>query len=200
MAAVTIESSYPGIDSVTIDNEAAAELATRHLINLGHTRIGLATGLQSTLQYEIPGRRTCGYRRALEVANIDYRPELVQDGSFAFDGGAEAMKLLYLVHEPPTALFAMSDEMAIGALKTLRDLNLAVPADFSVIGFDDHDVAQYMDLTTIRQPVSQYGILGAQALVERLESPVALPPRNIVCQPELIVRGTTGPAPARRSQ
>jgi LacI family repressor for deo operon, udp, cdd, tsx, nupC, and nupG len=181
MALVTVESRRPEFDSVTIDNAAAAELATRHLINLGHRRIGFISGMESTLaanqivksahpqtgyfseveaalRYTVPSERLEGYRRALTAAKIEFRPELVVNGNFSFEGGAEAMKLLYSVINPPTAVCAISDEMAIGALKTLRDLNLRVPADVSVIGFDDHDAARYVDLTTMRQPVYQFGI------------------------------------------
>ena len=198
LPALTLESTCSGSDSVMIDNVAAAELATRHLINLGHRRIGAITGSRTALEFHIPGRRIEGYRQALDAAGIEIRPELIQRGNFSFEGGAEAMKLLYSVENPPTAVFAISDEMAIGALKTVRDHNLRVPEDVSIIGFDDHDVSPFVDLTTIRQPVSHYGTLAAQMLVERLESDQIIEIRHVLCQPELILRATTGPAPTHR--
>ncbi len=198
LPALTLESTNSGSDSIVIDNVAAAELATRHLINLGHRRIGAITGSRTALEFHIPGQRIQGYLQALDAAGIEIRPELIQRGNFSFEGGAEAMKVLYSVENPPTAVFAISDEMAIGALKTIRDHNLRVPEDVSIIGFDDHDVSAYVDLTTIRQPVSHFGTLAAQMLVERLESDKPIEIRHVVCQPELILRATTGPAPTNR--
>jgi len=112
-------------------------------------------------------------------------------------GGAEAMAQLLSVDRPPTAVFAESDEMAIGALKTVRDAGLRVPGDVSIIGFDDHDMAAYTDLTTIAQPAMQQGETAATLLLDLMRDD---PDRSgaddvtsVVMPTRLVVRSTTGP-------
>jgi DNA-binding LacI/PurR family transcriptional regulator len=191
--AVTLETSTVQFPSIMIDNVAAAELATRHLINLGHHRIGLVLGsMNVTRQDFIPTARHKGYRTALKQAGIKYDSKLELSGNDVYEGGAEAMKQFFSLHEPPTAVFAASDEMAIGVLKTLRDLKLRVPEDVSVIGFDDNDIAAYADLTTIRQPVSSYGELAAEQMIACLKGECHKARRVLAF--ELIIRSTTGPA------
>ena len=190
----TVETQTANISSVMVDNVAAAELATRHLINLGHRDIGLISGLDHpSLQFMLTQQRRRGYQLALKRSNIPLRPELDVPGDYLYEGGAEAMKQLFSVHDPPTAVFALSDEMAIGALRTLRDLNLRAPQDISVIGFDDNDVSEYIGLTTIMQPVGDYGEIAAQEIVRQLELGAAYEPVNRDLQCQLVVRATTGP-------
>lgn len=194
---VTIETETERFASVGIDNVAAARIATRHLINLGHEQIGIISGLrEDPMRFLVPRQRTVGYHSALQEHEIEIRPELEAPGNFSLAGGAEAMIDLLSVHQPPTAVFAFSDEMAIGALKTISDMNLRVPEDISVIGFDDHDIAEYVGLTTIRQPVAEYGERAALLLLKLLEEPNegALP--HIELNTQLVIRSTTGPPPA----
>jgi DNA-binding LacI/PurR family transcriptional regulator len=99
------------------------------------------------------------------------------------------------MHQPPTAVFAFSDEMAIGALKTVRDMNLRVPEDISVIGFDDQDIAAYVGLTTVRQPVAEYGERAASLLLRRLAEPDIDDLPHIELNTQLVIRSTTGPPP-----
>ncbi len=191
---VTVETETAHFASVGIDNVAAAQTATRHLINLGHRQIGIISGLrQDPMRFLVPRQRAEGYRSALREHEIEIRPELEVPGNFSLAGGAEAMVDLLSMHQPPTAVFAFSDEMAIGALKTIRDMNLRVPEDISVIGFDDQDIAQYVGLTTVRQPVAEYGERAAALLLKRLDEPDARDLPHIELNTQLVIRSTTGP-------
>ena len=195
---IMVEARSETFPSIFINNVAAAELATRHLINLGHKRIGfISTSKDFTSQDLIPTTRLEGYHRALRQAGIKRDSELELCGNDVYEGGAEAMKTLLSIYEPPTAVFASSDEMAVGALKTLRDLNLRVPDDVSVIGFDDNEVAEYVELTTIRQPVAQFGEMAAAYIARCLTNKMTVETRTAKQDRELpfdlIIRSTTGP-------
>lgn len=193
---VTAGSSYESAPSVTIDNVDAARSATRHLVNLGHRRIGLISHLPSqSLRYQAPLQRRRGYEQVLDETGIARRDDLVVPGNFALQGGAEAMSQLLAVDRPPTAVFAESDEMAIGALKTVRDAGLRVPDDISIVGFDDHAMALYCGLTTVAQPVLEQGETAATLLLTGMADPTAAHEHTSVVMPtRIIVRATTGPA------
>lgn len=192
---VTVGISSDCAPSVTIDNVEAASTATRHLVNLGHRRIGLISHLPpQALEFSAPVQRRQGYERVLSEAGIAVREELIVPGNFALQGGAEAMAQLLTVDRPPTAVFAESDEMAIGALKTVRDAGLHVPDDISIVGFDDHDMAAYTDLTTVAQPVLQQGETAATLLLDRMTHRDGIGEVTSVVMPtKMIVRATTGP-------
>ncbi len=193
---VTIETLTDNFPAIYTDNLVAARMATQHLINLGHEQIGVISGLpDDPLAFQLPAKRLHGYQQALESHGIEPRPELNLPGNFSYAGGAEAMSRLLAVPEPPTAVFAFSDTMAIGALKTIRDMGLNVPEDISVIGFDDQEVAEYVSLTTIHQPVAKYGERAVALLLEQFEEK---PDYDETTAHEhlptkLIIRGTTGP-------
>ncbi|MCB9139198.1 MAG: LacI family DNA-binding transcriptional regulator [Caldilineaceae bacterium] len=191
LAVVTVESAQPEFDSVSIDNMAAAQMATRHLLDLGHRRIGFVSGVLTVIQYAIPLERQRGYEQALAEAGVRCCPELIVNGNFSFRGGAEAMRKLFGQEEPPTAVFSISDEMAIGGITALHEMGLKVPEDVSVVGFDDHSAAWCAGLTTVQQPIPSYGVEAARLVVSRLESQRPLPPRHISFTPELIIRNTT---------
>jgi len=196
---VTVGVSSTRAPSVIIDNVEAAATATRHLVNLGHRRIGLISHLPpQALEFRAPVQRREGYERVLADAGIEVREELIVPGNFALQGGAEAMAQLLSVDRPPTAVFAESDEMAIGALKTVRDAGLRVPGDVSIVGFDDHDMAAYMDLTTIAQPAMQQGETAATLLLDLMREDVHTDDidadvTSVVMPTRLVVRFTTGP-------
>lgn len=193
---VTIETSTKEFSSISIDNVEAGKLATRHLINLGHRRIGIITGLNDDpLHFSAPQARTAGYWEALKEGGIEPRSEYEVQGNYSYEGGAEAMKHLFSLHNPPTAIFALSDEMAIGALKIVRDMNLRVPQNISIIGFDDNEVSEYIGLTTIRQPVADYGEIAAKLIIEQIEANSDVKPHHVECPTELVLRSTTGPTP-----
>lgn len=149
-----------GFASVRVNDVAGARMAVQHLINLGHRRIGLISGGaigdesgdHETALLVAPTDRRRGYREALAAAGIECDPGLEAAGDFTVQGGKKAMAELRSVESPPTAVFAVNDEMAMGALWTLRCAGLRVPEDMSVIGFDGHEMEEPFDLTTIVQP------------------------------------------------
>lgn len=198
---VTVGQHTEEFPSVTVDNRRAAAVATRHLLQLGHQRIGLiGSSTRTPLPFDVPSHRRQGYLEALADAGVDYRADLEADGGFSVRGGAEAMVHLMTEARPPTAVFALSDEMAMGALKAAADLGLQVPGDVSLVGFDDHELASVFDLTTIRQDPEWQGATAGGLLLGLCEEP---PPavQHLVGTTRLIVRGTTGrlpePSPGR---
>jgi DNA-binding LacI/PurR family transcriptional regulator len=184
------------VSSVIIDNYEGARVAVRHLIKLGHKRIGLIAGLDTPECRE----RLRGYRETLEAANIAFDPALVVRGDYLEESGASAMEQLLKLHEPPSAVFATSDLMAIGALSAIRNHDLQVPDDIALVGFDDIEPARWVtpSLTTVRQPLRQMGEIGAKKMLKILngEEPEIT---RIVLSCELIERESTAP-PLRKYQ
>lgn len=193
---VTIGDRVATFDAVSTDNHLAARRAVRHLLDLGHRRVGLiGDSPDGGLEFSVPGARREGFLAELAAAGGDREPVLERSGGFSVDGGAEAMGRLLDLPDPPTAVFAMSDEMAIGALKVLREAGLDCPGDVSVIGIDDHELADAFGLTTMRQQVVEYGARSARLALRRLADPTA-PVEHQLCDTTLVVRRSTGPAPA----
>ncbi len=143
---------------VRIDDVEAARQATHHLILAGHERVALinATG-RWRLPYAGPQDRFQGYLDALRDADLPVEQELVVQAEWGSSGGADAMARLLSLPRPPTAVVAFSDEMAFGALRTLRRSGIAVPHTVSLVGIDDHEMADVVELTTVRQPVLELG-------------------------------------------
>lgn len=149
-----------GVHTERIDNEAAARLAVKHLIDLGHTRIAMIGGAPDGDPQSAPAARARGYRAALQAAGL--APAGVPDGRFSSAGGAAAMGELLAGAELPSAVFCQSDEMAFGALQALQRAGVRVPQQVSVIGFDDHELAAAFELTTVGQPISAQGAAAAR--------------------------------------
>lgn len=179
--------------SVRIDDVAGARTAVQHLVNLGHERIALISGTPGdpmgfTSQFD----RRQGYRETLAAAGLPVDPGLDVGGDFTVEGGERAMTQLLSGPRLPTAVFAESDEMAFGALRVLRRAGLSIPGDISLIGFDNHALADLMELTTIAQPVRDQGAQAAELLLDVLDGHGF--GRRVTLPTQLIVRGTTGPA------
>jgi LacI family transcriptional regulator len=150
---------------VTSDSEGGAQLAVEHLAALGHRRIAHIAGPPVTT----PGRaRLNGFRRAIADANLPYGDDLVAYGDFYYDAGRDAMGRLLDLPHAPTAVFAASDMMAIGAMRAVHERGLSVPQDVSVVGFDDIPMAAmaHPPLTTIRQEKAEIGALASRTLIE----------------------------------
>jgi LacI family transcriptional regulator, repressor for deo operon, udp, cdd, tsx, nupC, and nupG len=180
--------------SVRIDDVHGAQQAVEHLLALGHRRIGLIGGdTDDPMRFTPPLRRRDGYRDALRAAGIELDPALEVLGYFTVEGGSQAAEALLALPERPTAIFAESDEMAYGALRSIRRANLSVPADVAVIGFDDQVNAELMDLSTVRQPVAEQALDIAERLIAVMADPDA--ERDAVVLPtQVVVRGSTDPA------
>ncbi|MCI4062333.1 LacI family transcriptional regulator [Micromonospora sp. R77] len=191
---VTISSGsgVPGWPCVRIDDVAAARTATRHLLDLGHTRIAHISGdPDDELAFTTHLDRRRGYQEALRAAGLRPDPGLDVESQFTIDGGNRAAAELLARGEPPTAIFAACDEMAMGAMTALRDAGLRVPQDVSVIGIDDHDLAGVLGLSTIAQPAAEQGLLAARILLDPLGARSADPYAGQVPQPR-----TDGDQPA----
>lgn len=189
---VMFERRIPGssLDAVGIDNHQGAYMAMEHLLELGHRRIGLILGLRtSTLSME----RLNGCRQALEDWGIEYNPALTQPGNFREQAGCDATRKFLALDEPPTAIFAFNDMMAIGALQVLHEHEMRVPEDMAVIGFDGISLAKYMSppLTTIAQPVDELGERAVSMLLDRIKGTVSNGTRYMKSQPKLIVRASS---------
>lgn len=183
---VTISSGsgVPGWPCVRIDDVAAARTATRHLLDLGHTRIAHISGdPDDELAFTTHLDRRRGYQEALRGAGIRPDPSLDVESQFTIDGGIQAATELLARGEPPTAIFAACDEMAMGAMTALRDAGLRVPQDVSVIGVDDHDLAGVLGLSTIAQPAAEQGQLAARILLDPLGVRAAEPYGGLVPAP-----------------
>ena len=178
---------YPKAAWVDVDNVAGTKSMTEHLINLGHRRIAAITGPLGMIAAR---DRLEGYRQALAQANIAYDAALVAQGDYTEASGSCAME--QLLQARPTAVFAASDAMAVGAIKTLAQANLRVPDDISVAGYDDDPIATLITppLTTVRQPVVDLGKAAVESLINLLENPdsSAQPKVLSTC---LIPRGST---------
>jgi LacI family transcriptional regulator, repressor for deo operon, udp, cdd, tsx, nupC, and nupG len=183
---------WPGRPRVGIDDRAGAATAVRHLIALGHREIGLLSfDPDDTAGQGVTDARRAGYEAALAEAGLEARPEWVVATGHDAPAGARAVERLLSGPRLPTALFAMSDEMALGALRTLRRAGVDVPGRMSVVGFDDQAVAEYADLTTIAQPAREQGERAAALLLAALAGDAAIP--SVDLSTRLVVRGTTGP-------
>jgi LacI family repressor for deo operon, udp, cdd, tsx, nupC, and nupG len=191
-----VGADLPGWATVRIDDELAARTAVGHLLELGHRRIGYVGGeTVGALDYTAPTARLAGYRDSLAEAGIALDPTLEVDGDFTVTGGMRAGRELLDRPERaqrPSAVFAASDEMAIGVLRVAREIGLRVPEDLSVIGIDDHEMADSFDLTTVAQPVHEQGRVAAQQVLAALADD-EWRPEQVVLPTELVVRRTTAP-------
>jgi DNA-binding LacI/PurR family transcriptional regulator len=188
---IVIGGYVPGYPCVGIDEEAAARTATEHLIGLGHRDLGmLGFAPDDSAGMDTSRGRSRGFEQALFDNGLTLDPDwtIRAEGS-RMAGGVRAAEQLLSLPRLPTAVFAMSDELAFGAIRAARRAGLSVPGHLSIIGFDDHEMAEYLDLTTIRQPVAGQATEAARLLiegVERVSGKTDLPVR-------LVVRGTTAP-------
>lgn len=182
--------------SVSIDDVHAARLATEHLADLGHRRIAYVGGSLDSLDYVAPSARLAGYRAVLGERGLPLEDALEDVGGFSVAGGGEAARRLLSRPDRPTAIFAASDEMAIGVLRAARELGLSVPADLSVVGIDDYELASFFDLTTVAQPVREQGRRGAERVLAELTGSPA--PDSEVLPVQLLVRSSTAAPPPSR--
>ena len=199
--------ALPEQDWVAVDDEGGASAAAEHLAGLGH-RDFLVVGVERphSAEEQDPGgvtaRRLDGYRRGLAPAGIELPDDVVVTGPASIEGGKAAFDRAWSEGRRPTAVLAMSDAMAIGVMRAVRDLGLRVPDDVSVVGFDDIDLAPYVDppLTTVHQPIRQKGEEAVRRLLTIIERTDEDRPQEHRLETRLIIRGSTGPAPHRRQE
>jgi len=186
-----IGSEHAGVASVNIDDVAGAEMMTQHLINQGHRRIGIIGGRPLPSPFAPDRDRYVGFERALSKAGIAMDPAREAFGWFTVDGGEQAMNQLLARPEPPTAVFAISDEMAFGALRSLRAHGLRVGEDIALAGFDGHEMSELLDLSTIVQPIDEIGCTAAQGLLDQIDGAQLAGQENQVLPVKLVVRAST---------
>jgi len=193
--AVVVGGPSAGADRVGVDDEDGAATAVRHLLLLGHRDIAMIAGQPGPgFHRGATDARRAGFSRALEEAGIPAAPDRIVSRPWGVAGGAAAMEQLLSGDRLPTAVFAESDEMAFGALRVLRRAGLDVPRDLSVIGFDDHEMAEAFDLTTVAQSVAEQGEAAAGLLLERLaRGGHAAPTAGVTLPTRLVVRGSVRP-------
>jgi len=177
------------VDTVLVDNEQGAYLATTHLIESGYERIACVTG---PLGVFTATRRLRGYRRALEEHGRPYEEEFVRHGDFREEGGYRAMASLLGVRPRPDALFAGNNLMTVGAVECLVDSRIAVPVEMGVVGFDDVPWAHLVrpSLTTVAQPTYELGREAAVLLTQRIADPER-PPTTITLETKLQIRDSS---------
>jgi DNA-binding LacI/PurR family transcriptional regulator len=175
---------------VMIDNVQGSREATNHLIQLGHRRIAY---LGDRLGHQSDTERFSGYREALDKAALPFCPELVAHGDGKSEEAMVATESLLSLADRPTAIFCYNDMTALGVLRVLHARKLKVPADISLVGFDDLLIASYTDppLTTVRQPRRRMGILAMESLLQLMRG--ENPSQAINVAAELVVRESSGP-------
>jgi LacI family transcriptional regulator len=168
---VAVASGRPAIflSSVNIDDRAAADMMTRHLIALGHTRIGFIVGNPDQTASAL---RLYGYLDALAGSGLVSEPELIVQGLFTYRSGLEAAHLLLEQKERPTAIFASNDDMAAAVISLAHRMGIEVPGELTVVGFDDapQATATWPELTTIRQPIADMSRAAVSQLVEHIRT------------------------------
>lgn len=181
MPVVVCDRELPGVevDTVIADNVGSGYQATEHLIWLGQRRIGCMAGPQ---ELAISNQRVEGYRKALEQHAIPLGEELIVRGDFRCKGGYEAMRELLALDEPPTAIFACNDLMAMGAICAASQKKLKIPQDVAIIGCDDIALASFTNpsLTTIAQPKHEMGTAAIEMLVERIKDKSKPPTKRLL--------------------
>jgi LacI family transcriptional regulator len=187
--AIDMQLEGPRTEVVMSDNEAGAMMAVQHLYDLGHRRIATVTGMIDSR----PGvDRLRGYRTAIQKVGLAYRDEYVRYGDFYAESAREQTTQLLALDEPPTAIFAAADMMAIGAIRAAAEVGVRVPEELSIVGFDDIQLAPHVNppLTTLRQDKLGLGAAAGDALVARIAGDSDRPSLRTL-PVELVVRGST---------
>ena len=191
MPVVMIDRDVPNVevDAVLTDNQLGGFLATRHLIELGHKHIACIAGPSNITP---SAERIIGYRKALEQAGLSYDENLVLRGDYHAQSGMKITHSILLMTPRPTAIFALNDLMALGALRAAAEAGYSVPRDLAVVGYDNLELTRFTNppLTTISQPKKEVGAQAVNLLVDRI-SQKSRPPSRLVLAPELIIRRST---------
>ena len=186
---IDLDISDQSASYIISDNENGARRAVRHLAELGHKKIAIIEGEQITIPTQ---KRLAGYKAELKAQKLEIRDEWIIQGRFSVDGGYKAMKEILALKEQPTAIFCMGDEIAVGAMQLIKEVGLSVPEDFSIVGFDDIEISQYLNpaLTTIRQKKEEMGIEAAEMVLNLINKPEAEIEPEII-ETEFILRDST---------
>lgn len=182
----------PRATYVSVDNVLGATQAIDHLVGLGHRAIGFINGHAGAW---VSQQRLFGYKQALRKHGLDIQEDYIFEGDFSKESGRRGAEHLLSAHPELTALFVASDLMAVGVLEQLQAMELEVPGQISVVGFDDQDFSMHVSptLTTIRQDMYTFGRIAAQQLISMIEDNTYMP-QHVDLPSVLVPRGSTGPA------
>ncbi len=183
-----LDLDFPYIDE---DGEAGFFQLTQYLVSLGHRKIAF---ISPPMDLIFANYRLSGYRQALEQAGIEYKPAYVIQGDLTRRGGENATHQLLALEEPPTAIIAANDLMALSAISVAQELGFIVGKDISIAGFDDVPPSDIFSLTTLRQPIYDIG-KQLSAMLLKLIFNETIQNHHILLKPELIIRNSTGTAP-----
>ncbi|MEW6047417.1 MAG: LacI family DNA-binding transcriptional regulator [Bacillota bacterium] len=194
ICSVDVPVEAPRAVCVGCDHIEGARLAARHLVELGHRDVAMVNGHRWA---PVSWERLSGFTAGLQQAGVELPASRVLEGDFTEPSGYQLALGLLSVTPRPTAIFAASDLMALGVLRAARELGIAVPAELSVVGYDDiEDAARAVPaLTTIHQPRHRVGLAAAQSVVQLIERGDATSASRVLLRPQLVVRASTGPAP-----
>jgi LacI family transcriptional regulator len=176
--------SNPNYPAVHATNYHGSLEAMEYLLGLGHKRIGYISG---RAELESASRRLKGYTEALEKAGIPVDEELIASGDYTTETGVTGTRQLLALANPPSAIFASNDQMAMGVFQVAEELGLQIPDDLSVVGFDNIMESRYMGLTTVDQFISDMGYVATQMLI-RIISGVPLDDQTYKMQTQLVIR------------
>lgn len=180
-----------GVSSVSINDRSAARTATWHLLEQGHTSIGIIYGRAAHDPHVLESERYLGYVDALMERGLTPDPALEVSGRYTVRGGEAAMAELLRRDEPPSAVFAMSDEMAFGAIRAMHAGGVHPGEDIALVGFDNHDLAETLDLSTIQQPLQGLGELAMRHTLEMMRAREPRQPQATVLPTQLLVRSSS---------
>jgi DNA-binding LacI/PurR family transcriptional regulator len=182
-----------GVTNIVLDHSHAAQIALKHLLQLGHRKIAFIKGQEFSSDTEVRWRAIV---EAAGTLNLPIAKNLVvqlEGDSPSPQLGYKVTKRLLAAHESFSAIFAFNDISAMGAIRAIRDAGMSVPEDISIVGFDDIQSAAYQvpGLTTVRQPLRKMGKIAAETLLRRIHRPGVEQANQITVEPELIIRETT---------
>jgi len=178
--------SNPNYPAVHATNYQGALEAMDYLMGLGHKRIGFISG---RAELESSNRRLMGYRAALETAGIPIDEKLIASGDYTTETGISGARELLALENPPTAIFASNDQMAMGVFQLAEELGIRIPEDLSVIGFDNITESKYMGLTTVDQFISEMGYVATQMLIKIING-IPLEDQTYRMQTRLVIRNS----------
>lgn len=184
---------WDDVDYIVVDDRQGMGVLLSYLVGLGHTRIGLIMGRLSAYSTQV---RAKAFREAAASLNIEVPPRYIVPGDWTMEGGMLALERLVSLPSPPTAIIAITDHMALGALYGAYRLGIKVPQDLSIVGFDDAPTSRFTvpPLTTLKYPHYKLGVMAARTILKRLQQPCGRRVQKILAL-ELLERQSAGPAP-----
>ena len=184
---------HPSYSSVCFDNTYGAYKAVEYLTGLGHQRIAIISGaIEDPFHFTVASERLKGYKMGLSMANIPINDKFIQINDWSRLGANVITKKLLAMKDRPTAIFTVSDLQAVGVLEAAREMDIKVPEELSVLGYDNMDFSDFLGLSTMSQPLSIASQLGIELLKNEIDSGVNKK-EKIILQPALIERATVAP-------